>query len=129
MTTVLDSFNREITTIYDQLVQQPEQDLDEFILNCERIIDQDLTQLTEYIQTSYDKTDYDEKDRLLIPTQVASAQDKVMRLNLAGFYKVLISWARARLQLGEEADAADLKEDDNQDQAEHAVVAKQNAGR
>ena len=27
MTHVLDAFNREITTIYDQLVQQPEQDV------------------------------------------------------------------------------------------------------
>jgi len=37
-------------------------------------------------------------------------QDK---LNLAGFYKVLIRWARSRLQLREGEDALDLEEDEN----------------
>ena len=97
MTLVLDAFNREITSIYDQLVQQPEQDVNAFILNCERIIDQDLTELSEYIDDVYDEAEYEEKERLLIPTQVSTSQDKVLRLNLAGFYKVLIRWARARL--------------------------------
>ena len=74
-------------------------ELDEFIVNCERIIDQDLSDLLDYIKNSYDEeiTGYRDQDKL----------------NLAGFYKVLIRWARSQLRLREGEDVLDLDEDEH----------------